>query len=218
MPRWPRRLAKAGRGWSAVWGARNAASGPFPSANCFNTPASFNGSNSFIELQGSSGMNLLPVTISLWVKSQPGSGADIGLVAKSGISSANGFGLFATGSSVRAWYYAQEVANGGNVYVTSTPFLDGNWHHVAFTYDANAKTGTMYRDGVVFDTKTNETIVFDGKAGQFVLGGFQEAASIVDTYAHNTWMGYFTGSIDQLRMYNVALSAGDVANLYNNKQ
>jgi len=95
---------------------------------------------------------------------------------------------------------------------------DGNWHHVAFTYDANAKTGTMYRDGVVFDTKTNETIVFDGKAGQFVLGGFQEAASIVDTYANNSWMGYFTGSIDQLRMYNVALSAGDVANLYNNKQ
>jgi len=95
---------------------------------------------------------------------------------------------------------------------------DGTWHQVVFTYDANTKTGVMYRDGVVFDTKTNETIAFDGKAGQFVLGGFQEAASIVDTYAKNTWMGYFTGSIDQLKMYNAALSASDVANLYNNKQ
>lgn len=95
---------------------------------------------------------------------------------------------------------------------------DGNWHQVVFTYDATAKTGILYRDGVVFDSKTNETIAFDGKAGQFVLGGFQEAASIVDSYANNTWMGYFKGSIDQLRMYNVALPAGDVASLYSNKQ
>ena len=95
---------------------------------------------------------------------------------------------------------------------------DGTWHQVAFTYDATAKVGVLYRDGAVFDTKTNETIAFDGKAGQFVLGGFQEAASIVDSYSNNSWMGYFTGSIDQLRMYNVALSATDVANLFNNKQ
>lgn len=95
---------------------------------------------------------------------------------------------------------------------------DGNWHQVVFTYDASAKVGTMYRDGAVFDTKTNETIAFDGKAGQFVLGGFQEAANIVDTYSNNSWMGYFNGSIDQLKMYNTALSAGDVSNLYNSKQ
>ena len=95
---------------------------------------------------------------------------------------------------------------------------DGTWHQVVFTYDATAKTGTLYRDGVVFDTKTNETIAFDGKASQFVLGGFQEAASIVDSYANNSWMGYFPGAIDQLRMYNVALSAGDVTALYTNKQ
>jgi hypothetical protein len=95
---------------------------------------------------------------------------------------------------------------------------DGNWHHVAFTYDAATKTGIMYRDGAVFDTKTNETIAFDGKAGQFVVGGFQEAASIVDSYSNNTWMGYFAGALDQIRMYNAALSASDVAALYNNKQ
>jgi hypothetical protein len=95
---------------------------------------------------------------------------------------------------------------------------DGNWHHVAFTYDATAKIGTLYRDGVQFDQKTGETIAFDGKASQFVVGGFQEAASIVDTYSNNSWMGYFPGALDQIRMYNTALSATDVAALYNNKQ
>ena len=95
---------------------------------------------------------------------------------------------------------------------------DGNWHQVVFTYDASSSTGILYRDGAIFDKKTGETIAFDGKAGQFVLGGFQEAASIVDTYANNSWMGYFPGAIDQLRMYNAALSASDVTNLYANKQ
>jgi len=95
---------------------------------------------------------------------------------------------------------------------------DGNWHHVAFTYDAAAKTGTLYRDGIQFDQKTGQSIAFDGKASQFVVGGFQEAASVVDTYAHNSWMAGFAGAIDQVRLYNAALSATDVAALYNNKQ
>jgi hypothetical protein len=95
---------------------------------------------------------------------------------------------------------------------------DGNWHMVSFTYDAPSKTGTMYRDGVQFDQKTNETIAFDGNTSQFVVGGFQEAANVVDTYSNNTWMGYFDGALDQIRLYNVALSASDIMALYNNKQ
>lgn len=95
---------------------------------------------------------------------------------------------------------------------------DGQWHNVAFTYDAAALVGTLYRDGVQFDKKMGETIAFDGKASQFVLGGFQEAASIVNTYANNSWMASFPGALDQVRLYNTALSASDVAALYANKQ
>src|SRR5450432_86697 len=95
---------------------------------------------------------------------------------------------------------------------------DGQWHHVVFVYDAPSKTGTLYRDGVQFDQKTNETIAFDGNASQLVVGGFQEAVNIVDTYPNNTWMSGFPGAIDQIRLYNTALSASDVQSLYNNKQ
>src|SRR4051812_41850206 len=48
---------------------------------------------------------------------------------------------------------------------------DGQWHHVAFTYDAAARTGTLYRDGVQFDQKTDEDIAFDPDASQLVVGG-----------------------------------------------
>jgi hypothetical protein len=95
---------------------------------------------------------------------------------------------------------------------------DSTWHHVVFVYDATAKTGTLYRDGVQFDQKSNETIGFDGNESQVVVGGFQEAVNIVDTYANNSWMSGFPGAIDNIRFYNSALAATDVQALYNNKQ
>ncbi len=94
---------------------------------------------------------------------------------------------------------------------------DGNWHQVAFTYDASTQTGTLYRDGAQFDQKTNETIVF-GSPSQLILGGFQEAAGIVSNYSSNSWMSGFPGMMDNVRLYGVALAAADVAALYNNKQ
>jgi Concanavalin A-like lectin/glucanases superfamily len=95
---------------------------------------------------------------------------------------------------------------------------DGNWHNVVFVYDAPSKTGTLYRDGVQFDQKTNETILFDGNDDQVVVGGFQEAVNLVGTYPDNTWMSGFPGAIDQLRLYNVAMSASDVQAIYASKQ
>jgi len=94
---------------------------------------------------------------------------------------------------------------------------DGQWHQVAFTYDAAAKTGTVYRDGVQFDQKTNQTIAFENPS-QVILGGFQEAAGIKGTYADNTWMAGFKGRIDQVRLYGTALTAAEILALYNNKQ
>ncbi|MDP4262769.1 MAG: LamG domain-containing protein [Bacteroidota bacterium] len=94
---------------------------------------------------------------------------------------------------------------------------DGQWHHVAFVYNSATKTATLYRDGVQFDQKTNETIAFDGHESQVVVGGFQEAASIVDTYANNSWMSGFPGLLDNIRLYNKALSTAEVLALYTNK-
>jgi hypothetical protein len=94
---------------------------------------------------------------------------------------------------------------------------DGNWHQVAFTYDATAKIGTVYRDGEQFDQKTNQSIAFENSS-QLVLGGFQQAAGITDSYSNNTWMAGFPGKMDNVRLYGVALSASDVKGIYDNKE
>ncbi|HYJ62922.1 MAG TPA: LamG domain-containing protein [Parafilimonas sp.] len=95
---------------------------------------------------------------------------------------------------------------------------DGQWHHIAFTYDATSKTGTLYKDGAQFDQKTNETIAFDGNASQLILGGFQEAVGLVSSYSDNSWMSGFPGKMDNVRLYGVALSAADIKSIYDNKE
>ena len=94
---------------------------------------------------------------------------------------------------------------------------DGQWHQIGFTYDAGSKTGTVYKDGAVFDQKTNENIGFAAPS-QLILGGFQQAAGIQGDYPGNTWMAGFPGKFDNVRLYGTALSATDMKALYTNKQ
>jgi len=95
---------------------------------------------------------------------------------------------------------------------------DGNWHNVAFTYDATAKTAIMYRDGVQFDKKTNESIAFDNSPAQFIVGCFEQAAGVQGNLAGNSWMSCFPGKLDNVRLYGIALSASDIQALYASKK
>ena len=94
---------------------------------------------------------------------------------------------------------------------------DDNWHQVVFVYDAPTQTGTLYKDGVQFDKKTGEAIAFDGNASSLIVGGFQEAAGIVDNYGNNGWMSGFPGEIDQLQLIGEAYTPAQVAESFASK-
>jgi hypothetical protein len=95
---------------------------------------------------------------------------------------------------------------------------DGNWHMVTFVYDATVQTATLYRDGVQFDQKTNETIAFDGNGSNLIVAGFEQANSIQGNYSGNTWMNGWPGALDHVRLYSSVLQASDVAALYAGKE
>ena len=94
---------------------------------------------------------------------------------------------------------------------------DGQWHQVAFTYDATAQIATVYRDGAQFDQKTGQQISF-GSTSKLVLGGFEQAAEIQGNYAGNSWMAGFPGMLDQVRFYGTALTPSEVEALYVGKK
>ncbi len=87
---------------------------------------------------------------------------------------------------------------------------DNQWHHLAFAYDETTSTMRIYRDGVLYNTQTwggHGGIKMDyTKATAFYIGG-----------KTTDWGKSFNGSLDQVRLYNAALSAADVLNLFTNK-
>jgi len=86
--------------------------------------------------------------------------------------------------------------------ITAKNFTDGKWHHVAYTYDG-AKA-ILYVDGSL-----NNSQAHTGKIG--VTAG-KEPLMIGCSAGSGEW---FTGLIDEVAMFNVALSLADIQALMN---
>jgi hypothetical protein len=88
---------------------------------------------------------------------------------------------------------------------------DGQWHHLAFAYDETTSQMKIYKDGALYNTQSwagHGAIKMDySKATGFNLGG----GRLTD------WGKSFNGSLDQFRLYNKALSATEIQNLYTSK-
>lgn len=89
--------------------------------------------------------------------------------------------------------------------------LDNQWHHLAFAYSEATSKMEIFRDGQLWSTQS-----WDGhgpmnfasdKVSAFYLGG-----------KTTDWGKAFDGSLDQFRLYNKALSAAEVQDLFNSRQ
>ncbi|MFZ2187077.1 MAG: fused MFS/spermidine synthase [Candidatus Moraniibacteriota bacterium] len=98
------------------------------------------------------------------------------------------------------------IISGSTVYTvtSSTSITDNQWHHVVGTYDGT--TMRIYVDG----TQTGSGTSFSGDLPTSKTGALRIGADYYPTPAN-----FFTGSIDDARLYNRALSAEEVATLYN---
>jgi hypothetical protein len=81
---------------------------------------------------------------------------------------------------------------------------NGQWHHVAYTLDASAEVAQIYVDGVlVGSSTTTPAVTFPSLFNNFEVGRLGRSAP-TDAFA---------GSMDELRIYDTVLSAGEVAAL-----
>lgn len=74
-------------------------------------------------------------------------------------------------------------------------FLDGGWHHIAVVYSSS--NVILYIDGRYIETRTT----YFGNYG-----------------ANKSYIGNFTGLMDNLRLYNRALTQDEVKQIFNAKQ
>jgi hypothetical protein len=163
----------------------------------------FDGSNDHVNLGQRSPFQIdfsSRFSISAWIKTTATSGGIIGKRVLAGwyfsIEGANVIGLILQGTS--SAIIVTSVASGVS---------DGNWHQVACTYagNSNASGISLFVDG----RQVSTTTVLNSAVGSLL--------NAIDTTigAVTTNQFFLAGQLDDLRIYNRALTAGEVRQLYN---
>jgi hypothetical protein len=89
------------------------------------------------------------------------------------------------------------------------------WQNIALTYDAPTSTFKLYQNGNVVSSLTSAglgNVVFPASATKLIFGTaqFQTNPSLGTAGGTQSWAGYLTGQLDEIRVYNKALSASDL--------
>lgn len=110
--------------------------------------------------------------------------------------SSTGIGSFVVKTTNNDWYTA------GTAATSSTALTPGTWHHLVGAYDGSYVK--IYVDGVL-----------QGTGAQAISGSIHNsAASLKFGYGSGTNIDYTKGKVDEVRIYDGALNAVEVRNLY----
>ena len=148
----------------------------------------FNGTSAYLN---AGTVSVSSFTISTWVNmsaSQSGWGS---LVMKQ-----NSFGLEVQNGTVYA-----NVGNGSTwTNTVNAPLTAGTWKHVVQTFNGSTNTNSIYVDGVL---RASGTGTFTNSASNLLIGSWNGSSE------------FFNGKIDEVRVYNSALTATEISALYN---
>lgn len=133
-------------------------------------------------------------TVSVWIKMAVLNSFGFNFIYNYG-NSTNYYGAYFNNSNL---YHFQ---NGSSHYASNTTIL-GEWIHYVFTYDGTVSK--IYKNGAIVGTNT---IAFNTvNNGNLFRLGLTESGGV----------NYFNGTIDDLKIYNYAISDTDVTSLFTN--
>jgi hypothetical protein len=161
----------------------------------FDLAGVFNGTSSYIDtnyLVAATDVN----SFSFWVKTTSTGTEMLFSKINGGNQNGNYYLLISDGTLIlRAWGGSgDQVSYDGN-------YNDGNWHHVTAIF--NYPNKKLYVDGQLRGETNSVTGTF-ASTGNINIGYWVQDGDL-----------FFNGSIDQFRIFNKALSAGEVTTLYN---
>ena len=169
----------------------------------FNEAANFNGSNSSkIDLPSNFNLANNSFTISAWWGNTKSSGNSYGITSSgSGTSCHTNLHIGRRGSNGKFSFafFCTDLDSSTSI---ST---DGTWQHWVCTYDASTNSRKIYLNGIedASDTASNDYI---GTANLQLGGGTNWGTG-----------NEYRGSLDQVRIFNTALTGPQVTDLYNNE-
>ncbi|MDP8231025.1 MAG: LamG domain-containing protein [Candidatus Gorgyraea atricola] len=159
---------------------------------------SFDGGD-YVEISDDIDLNINVFTLACWAKSNVAGSSytNYGFMVNKGSFAGNGYGIMVNLSSDKIGTYVYDSAN---VFIDCDTTLDTSWHHYAVTQDGT--TIKMYRDGLLQDSYTYQNAVPD--SNPLRIGAQSKSLE-----------RYFNGRIDDIRIYDYALTQSQVSWLYN---
>ena len=166
--------------------------------------------------------NMQSFTIAYWVNSPAPSNGIIGLV---NLAKTDGFWgnidmFFENGSTNDNGKFRAHVTNGATEAWTTkdgiTKLFD-KWNHIALTYDAASETFKLFVNGSVIVTNPVPGFgpIHFTNLGGLVFGcvQFQTTPSQTSSTGSQPWASYLTGRLDEVRIYDKALSDAELSAL-----
>ena len=187
-------------------------------------------------------INLKSITVSMWIKTEPHTGGaqSLFMLPKKTDFWGNIFTLIeGTGPATTMLmknhiqkdvtpsipWSGQFIEHGGANVLNN---MFGAWKHVIWTYNGTSSTYSMYIDGQKLDlpasiAKRYASDPATGGAGfgdlassevsKFIIGGYQQHLGAPWGSADG-WMLHYTGSMDEFRIYDAALTDNEAVALY----
>ncbi|MDP7011585.1 MAG: PQQ-binding-like beta-propeller repeat protein, partial [Verrucomicrobiota bacterium] len=161
---------------------------------------SFDGSNDYVKTPNLWDVGTGEISVSVWFKTDGAITTWMYLTSNKDDFDDNFFrtGFNQTGN-LRS--YAEEDGDSKAKFITDNEYDDSNWHHAVFT--RKGSSAAIYVDGGLLETKSGTT-----KSGDL---GTNDFWFIGQNGLNADW---FRGNLDDIRLYNRALSAAEVAQLH----
>jgi hypothetical protein len=177
----------------------------------FDLAGSFNGSSSHIDFPSPIPGTNTPASFSGWFKFNSGFNSGVQTIIGAGnmTTSAGIITLYIRYSSAGNYYIEPSRGYNSYIYYTDTAnyptvaLSADTWYNVVFTYGASNEA-KIYLNGILVST-TSLTIPSGPTTNSNILA--------LGQYRNNTLQ--FNGQIDQVRIFNKAISASEVTTLYN---
>lgn len=166
----------------------------------FGGALSFNGRSSLVTVPDADSLDATTgVTVMAWVNSTVNNGSRLVVLKENPARAQMAYGLYGAGLFVGpSGRIVSGAAFTSRSAVTTTRLANGRWTHLAMTWDGS--TIRLYRNGVQVATRTAGGNMAD-TTGALRIGGSPIRGE------------YFAGQIDEVRVYERALSAAEVASV-----
>jgi hypothetical protein len=178
---------------------------PAPAAGQINQALTFNGVNSYVSMPAASDMATTfnnSITLAAWIKTTNSSRVE-SIISK---FSASGAGyIFRTNpnGSVAVAFGGDDLLSYPGGATDTTKINDGQWHHVLLVVNMGQNV-QFYIDGKLSSTSSVYT----------APGGDAYSDLEVGSCSYTPYAGYFTGGIDDVQVYNRALTAAEANTVY----